>query len=168
MIRRPVSPFQQGRTLALFPAAFVPRLLWPGKPEITLGQWITDTYGGRCPYHFLYGPDLHRRSLLEFRRRQRRDRYGLRLGRFYGFSQTRFLGPHPTAVGILAAIVVIAQLVIRQIGSAAAVLSTTAFSLATILVVHFVVAYFARGKAPPVVSTWGQDDDAGAGGGARF
>jgi len=39
-----VSPFQNGRTLALIPLAYVPRVLWPGKPTITIGQWITDTY----------------------------------------------------------------------------------------------------------------------------
>jgi hypothetical protein len=39
-----VSPFQNGRTLALIPVAFIPRILWPDKPTVTTGQWITDTY----------------------------------------------------------------------------------------------------------------------------
>jgi len=39
-----VSPFQNGRTLALIPTAYVPRVLWPDKPVITIGQWVTETY----------------------------------------------------------------------------------------------------------------------------
>ena len=39
-----VSPFQNGRTLALIPVAYVPRVLWPGKPVITIGQWVTEAY----------------------------------------------------------------------------------------------------------------------------
>src|SRR5262249_54705167 len=41
-------PFQGGWSLAYIPAAYVPRLLWPGKPKFTTGQWVTD--------HFGYGP----------------------------------------------------------------------------------------------------------------
>jgi hypothetical protein len=39
-----VSPFQNGRTLALIPIAFIPRILWPGKPVIPIGRWISETY----------------------------------------------------------------------------------------------------------------------------
>lgn len=39
-----VSPFQNGRTLALIPIAFIPRILWPGKPIIPIGGWISKTY----------------------------------------------------------------------------------------------------------------------------
>jgi len=38
-------PFQNGRTLWLFFVAFVPRGLWAEKPQISLGGWITETYG---------------------------------------------------------------------------------------------------------------------------
>jgi len=40
-----VSPFQNGRTLGLFFVSFIPRILWPNKPDINIGQWITDVYG---------------------------------------------------------------------------------------------------------------------------
>lgn len=33
-----------GYGLWLVPVALVPRLLWPGKPDIALGMWFTDTY----------------------------------------------------------------------------------------------------------------------------
>jgi len=37
--------FQNGRTLALFFQAWVPRVIWPEKPDITIGRWVTSTYG---------------------------------------------------------------------------------------------------------------------------
>jgi len=43
-------PFQEGWTLAYVPISFIPRIIWPEKPVIMVGQWITDTYGG--------GPDI--------------------------------------------------------------------------------------------------------------
>ncbi|MEE3331768.1 MAG: O-antigen polymerase [Myxococcota bacterium] len=39
-------PFQGGWTLAYVPISFVPRIIWPDKPVIMVGQWITDNYGG--------------------------------------------------------------------------------------------------------------------------
>jgi hypothetical protein len=38
-------PYQNGRTLSYIPLGFIPRLFWPGKPEFTTGQWVTDNYG---------------------------------------------------------------------------------------------------------------------------
>lgn len=40
-----VSPFQDGRTLVYFFYGFFPRLIWTNKPDLNIGQWITDTYG---------------------------------------------------------------------------------------------------------------------------
>ena len=40
-----VAPFQYGRTLGLFFVAFVPRIIWPEKPTINIGRYITDAYG---------------------------------------------------------------------------------------------------------------------------
>jgi hypothetical protein len=40
-----VSPFLHGKTLLLFPIAFVPRILWAEKPETGTGRFITHVYG---------------------------------------------------------------------------------------------------------------------------
>lgn len=39
-------PFQNGRTIGYIFISYIPRVLWPGKPEITVGQWVTDNYTG--------------------------------------------------------------------------------------------------------------------------
>jgi hypothetical protein len=38
-------PYQNGRTLALIPISYIPRILWPGKPGVTIGEWVTANYG---------------------------------------------------------------------------------------------------------------------------
>ena len=43
-------PFQGGWTLTHIPTSFIPRIIWPDKPAMAIGQWITDQYGS--------GPDI--------------------------------------------------------------------------------------------------------------
>ena len=40
-----VVPYQGGWTLSFLFISFIPRILWPGKPQTTVGQWVTDNYG---------------------------------------------------------------------------------------------------------------------------
>ncbi|MEE8475350.1 MAG: hypothetical protein V3T01_08375 [Myxococcota bacterium] len=49
-------PFQGGWTLAQIPLAYIPRVLWPGKPSLGIGQWITDTYGAGSHIRSSTGP----------------------------------------------------------------------------------------------------------------
>ncbi len=49
-------PFQGGWTLAQIPMAYIPRVLWPGKPALGIGQWITDTYGAGSHIRSSTGP----------------------------------------------------------------------------------------------------------------
>jgi hypothetical protein len=44
------APFLHGETIGLFFVAFVPRVIWPDKPTITIGRYITNAYGS--------GPDV--------------------------------------------------------------------------------------------------------------
>jgi hypothetical protein len=41
-----VVPYQLGWSLAYIPISFVPRIIWPGKPVMAIGQWVTDNFGG--------------------------------------------------------------------------------------------------------------------------
>ncbi len=49
-------PFQGGWTLAQIPMAYIPRVLWPNKPAVGIGQWITDTYGAGSHIRSATGP----------------------------------------------------------------------------------------------------------------
>jgi hypothetical protein len=59
-------PFQGGWTLALIPIAYVPRLLWPEKPETTIGLWITTTYGSGSQIKSHTGPSWIGEFYLNF------------------------------------------------------------------------------------------------------
>jgi hypothetical protein len=59
-------PFQGGWTLALIPIAYVPRLLWPDKPETTIGNWITETYGSGTIVKTATGPSWVGEFYLNF------------------------------------------------------------------------------------------------------
>lgn len=37
-------PFQGGWTIGYAFVAYIPRIIWPGKPAIGIGQWVTDNY----------------------------------------------------------------------------------------------------------------------------
>ena len=65
------------------------------------------------------------------------------------FFQTRFLGPKPTTVGVLAAVIVVVQIHIKQVGSAAYVMSTTVFALAPVFLVYLAVELLTRGRPRP-------------------
>jgi hypothetical protein len=39
-------PFQGGWTIGYVFLAYIPRVLWPGKPLLSIGQWVTDHYAG--------------------------------------------------------------------------------------------------------------------------
>jgi hypothetical protein len=38
-------PYQGGWSIGNIVIAYVPRIFWPGKPDIAIGQWITSNYG---------------------------------------------------------------------------------------------------------------------------
>lgn len=37
-------PYQHGRTISLAFIAWIPRIVWPGKPETSIGRWVTEHY----------------------------------------------------------------------------------------------------------------------------
>jgi hypothetical protein len=154
-----VSPYQNGRTLNLFFIAFVPRVFWEGKPEITLGQWITDTYGSGTRITSYTGPSFIGDLYLNF------GTASVVMGMLFTGAllrlfQTRMLGPSPTAVGILAAIIVLAQIIIKQIGSAAFVLSSTVFAFGPVFIVYLMVRLMSGGNSVPLVPTWSDQAEA--------
>ena len=156
-----VSPYQNGRTLGLFFVAFVPRLFWPEKPEITLGKWITETYGSGGHIQSYTGPSFIGDLYLNF---------GLIsvvigmlvMGALLRLIHYRFLGPYPTTIGILTAIIVMVQVLIRQEGTVGHTLSSTVFAFGPVLVVSIMVALLLPGTRTPKVPSWSEQDADGS------
>lgn len=140
------SPFQKGATLILAPIAFIPRGLWPGKPNITIGQWITDTYGSGPHIESNTGPTQIGDFYLNF------GTLGVIGGMlFLGFVLRiahESLLRTVTAPGVLAAVVILYQLALRFEANVAVLYSGAVFALAPILFAHWVVRGMAGRSAP--------------------
>jgi hypothetical protein len=49
-------PFQGGWTLAMAAVSFVPRVIWPGKPAMAIGVWVTENFGSGPGINSATGP----------------------------------------------------------------------------------------------------------------
>jgi hypothetical protein len=135
-----VSPFQNGRTLGLFFVAFVPRMLWPEKPNIQIGQWITDVYGS--------GPHIDARTaptpIGEFYLN-----FGIPgvilglmlLGTVLRLAHETLSRHRATAPTILAQTVVVLILCLHFAGSVAGVYGQVAFTLIPLYVLHLAIRF---------------------------
>jgi hypothetical protein len=97
-----LSPYQGGATLVLFFVSFIPRVLWPAKPDISIGQFITDVYGSGADIASSTAPSQIGDYYLNF------GYYGviigmLVLGIAMRFAGDLLLGRKATATGILLA-----------------------------------------------------------------
>jgi hypothetical protein len=146
-----ISPYQNGRTLMLFVYAFVPRVLWPEKPMIPIGAWITAVYGPGPHIQSFTAPTWLGDFYLNFGNAG--VFFGMLLyGVILALFQARALGPGASAAAILAAVIVMTQVVLRLEGTFAHTLSSTAFALVPIILIHTLVKYFSAGR-PSGMST---------------
>lgn len=129
-------PFQYGRTLLLIPMAYIPRILWPGKPPIGIGQWITDTYGGGsvAGIRSATGPTWIGELYLNFG-------YTsvvlgmLAFGMAYRFAHERLLHPEASAAAFLAGIVMARM--VQSLGGALVIpINGTVFFVVPLFLVH--------------------------------
>jgi hypothetical protein len=153
-------PYQHGRTLGLFFVAFVPRVLWPDKPNITIGQWITDVYGSGPDVISSTGPSNVGDFYLNF------GVFGVVAGMFalgviVRISHECLLSGRPTAPGLLAAVAILYQLILRFEGNVAIQYSTAVFALVPILATHLLIRMFLPPARPtPAGATDGLAADA--------
>lgn len=132
-----MSPYQKGWTLGLFFVAFIPRVLWPEKPNIQLGKWIANTYGaGRgIEAESYFAPTQIGEYYLNF---------GLigviggmfLIGTIVRITQESLLRGPGTAPSILAASVLLYLLTRKFQGSVAGTYSQIVFTLTPILMTH--------------------------------
>jgi hypothetical protein len=142
-----VAPFQYGRTLGLFFVAFIPRVIWPGKPTITIGRYITDVYGS--------GPEIESNTAPT------------QLGEFYmnfGYAgvvvgmllygvllrllHEVLLRGQPTTPGLFAAIIVLLYLGMGFQGGVANNFANTVLSIVPIVVAHLAVSMLFPARGP--------------------
>jgi len=134
-------PYQDGRTLGLFFVAFVPRALWAEKPGITIGQWITDTYGSGPAIESNTAPTAIGDYYLNFGTAGVIGGMFL-LGLLLRISHECLLRDQPTAPGLLTAVVILYHLTLRFEGNVAGQYAGAVFALLPILATHVVLRAF--------------------------
>jgi hypothetical protein len=131
-------PFQGGWSLAYIPAAYVPRLLWPGKPKFTTGGWVTANFG--------YGPHIESSTgatwmgELYFNFGWTGILVGMTLlGVWFRFLQESFLRIDATIPAMLAGVVAVLTLATGVEGTMLGATNTVIFNVAPIMLMHLVV-----------------------------
>lgn len=144
-----VAPFQHGKTLGVFFLAFVPRVLWPGKPTITVGRYITDVYGS--------GPEINSNTaptqLGEFFMN-----FGypgiiggmLLYGLLLRVAHEILLRGRPTTPALFVAVVVLFRLGIGFQGDTANNFAVTVTSIVPIILAHIAVRSLFPTRARPI------------------
>jgi hypothetical protein len=97
-------PFQHGWSLGYVVIGYVPRLLWPDKPVITIGQWVTDHFGGGPEVTSNTGPSWVGEFYFNFGWWGVIVGMGL-LGIWFRFLQEWLLGPDAAIPALLAGVV---------------------------------------------------------------
>jgi hypothetical protein len=142
-------PFQGGWTIAQIPIAYIPRILWPGKPEVGIGQWITDTYGAGAHIRSSTGPSWIGEFYLNF------GVPGVVAGMFVMGMLLRVLQEgllrSATVPAILAGTVVLMNTALEIQGGLVGSVNGVAFTLAPILATHLALRYM--GATVPIRST---------------
>jgi hypothetical protein len=137
-----VSPFQHGATLALIPITYVPRMLWPGKPDTTIGAWIVDTYrirGERIESSI--GPTWVGEFYLNF------GFAGVVAGMFVMGTLLRLVheslvARSPTVLAIILEVLVLYEVMLKLTGSLATVINGPIMAMIPILLAHAIIRFF--------------------------
>jgi hypothetical protein len=143
-----LSPFQYGSTLVLFFVSFVPRAFWPDKPNIAIGQFITDVYGSGPEIESSTAPTQIGDFYLNFG-------YAgviigmIVLGLALRLAADLLLGRRMTATTMLAAIAVAYSAIFGFETNVALAQARMFFFLVPIVALHYAVAFFVVGRRTP-------------------
>lgn len=137
-----VSPYQNGRTLALIPTAYVPRVFWPDKPVITIGQWVTEAY---VPSGYLLESNLGTTWVGEFYLN-----WGIPaviagmfvLGALLRLAHEGLMRPRSTIPILVAATIVISQSCLALQGGVVVAVNGPIFTMIPLVLVHGAMRFF--------------------------
>jgi hypothetical protein len=144
-------PFQRGRTLALIPIAFVPRLVWPDKPSITIGAWVIDNYRvvGETVDSSI-GPTWVGELYLNFGVWAIPPGMFL-LGILLRFAHESLVGRARTSLTLVIEAILIVQLCLKLTGSLGDLIARPVFTIIPILAVHYFIRFI--GGVRPIDGT---------------
>lgn len=142
-------PFQGGWSIGYVFVAYIPRVLWPGKPKISvLGQWITSNYGPGPHITSATAPSWVGEFYMNF---------GfpgiilgcMTLGILYRFIQNFLLRANPTVPMVLAGVIVIIHVALSLEKALAISLNSLLLNVIPVVAAYLAVAVLAPGPRRP-------------------
>jgi len=137
-------PYQYGKTLATLIIAPIPRILWPGKPDNSLGLWITRQYSHGLESNT--APTQIGEYYINF------GVIGVIGGLFLLGVLLRIVNEslltRPTVPGLMAALISLFYLSVKFEGSVTQLYTNVLFALAPLLFTHLCVRAYQRKSAP--------------------
>lgn len=131
-------PYQGGWSIGYIALSWIPRVIWAGKPGITIGEWVSQTYGSQFDLYTDVGPTWMGEFFFNW------GHTGVILGMFaLGFFcrilQERLFLPGGTIPALFAAVIVLYCVTRNVQSSLLAPVNRTLFDIAPILAAHVLV-----------------------------
>ena len=148
-----IVPFQNGRTIALIPLAYIPRVIWPGKPITTIGTWVTDKYVsvGGAELNTATGPSWIGELFFNF------GYIGIIVGMilfgvYFRFLKSYFFHPSSTIPATFAGVLILFETARSLGGGLIQPTNGVAFKVVPIFLIHVLIGLFGtsptRARAP--------------------
>lgn len=133
-------PFQNGRTVALVFVAYIPRVVWPGKPGINIGHWITENYGAGAQSTTATGPSWIGELYLNFGAAGVAIGMGV-IGAILRVWHELFFRRGGTVLAITAGIIVLFGLMTSVGGGLVGMINSPVFAIVPLVVLHMAVRF---------------------------
>jgi hypothetical protein len=136
-------PFQGGWSISYIVLTYVPRIVWPGKPDVTIGRWVTDYFGSGPLIQSATGPSWVGELYFNFGWAGIVVGMGI-LGVWFRFLHEAFLRPSASVPALLAGVVSLFALGPTLQGQLISPTNGVIFNVVPIMFAHLVVRSFTR------------------------
>ena len=141
-------PYQGGWSIGYIFLSYVPRVLWPDKPNLVVGQWVNDNYGPGSHIKAHVGPSWAGELFFNFGHLGVAP--GLMIfGIFLRILQELFFRPNAPIPALLVAVAVLAEVLITPGGRLMSPINSIIFNCTPILFIHLFIRNFSRPPPSP-------------------
>jgi hypothetical protein len=140
-------PFQGGWSIGYVFLSYVPRVIWPGKPATTIGEWVTIHYGSGPFVDSATGPSWVGELYFNFGWAGVVLGMAL-LGAWFRWLHEAFLGPRAAIPSLFAGVVALFAIAPAIQGGVIGPINGVVYNVAPIVLVHLCVRAFSRPPPP--------------------
>jgi hypothetical protein len=140
-------PFQHGWSLGYIFLAYIPRVVWPGKPPMTIGEWVTDHFGSGPMIESATGPSWVGEFYFNFGWAGVVVGMAL-LGVWFRWLHECFLNASAAIPSLFAGVVALFGVAPKVLGGVIAPVNDVVYQLVPIIFVHLCVRALSRPPPP--------------------